>query len=95
MLANDCLIQDEPEGGVRFSRKMILKEQRGRCGLIISMEGGEKLSLEQIRAFLKTSQDDPDARFVRRVAGAKVRQCEFGAARQCAGTRRRNSDECE
>ena len=38
------LIQDEPEGGI------------AHCwGLIISMEGGDRLSLENIRALLEVS----------------------------------------
>ena len=38
---------------------MSLEEEKGRKagGLIISMQGGEKLSLEQIRALLEASQE--------------------------------------
>lgn len=46
-------MQDEPGEGVRFSYKMSLER---RCWvLIVKMQAGEQLSLEQIRAFLEAS----------------------------------------
>jgi len=48
-------MQDEPEAGTCFSHKMSLKGRFRMLGLIISMEDGEKQSLEQIRALVEAS----------------------------------------
>jgi hypothetical protein len=50
-----CLMQDEPERGLEFSREMSLKRRSGCWVLIISMDDSEATSLEQIRAFLDGS----------------------------------------
>ena len=54
-LSYSCLMQDEPELAVGFSRKMSLKGKDGMLVLIISMDDTEATSLEQIQAFLAGS----------------------------------------
>ena len=53
-----CLTQDEPERAARFQRSMSLKSCESACwALIVSMEAGEKLSLEQIRAVVAAMEE--------------------------------------
>src|SRR5689334_14204289 len=49
-------MQDEPGARVCFSYKMSLEEPSACWVLIIKMQAGERLSLEEIRAFLEASE---------------------------------------
>ena len=55
LLYDSCLMHDEPEIALVFSRKMSLKGKAGCWGSIIGMDDTEASSLEQIRAFLMDS----------------------------------------
>jgi len=56
--AKSCLIQDEPGTGVCFSYKMSLGERHRSCWeLIVKLQAGESMSLEQIQGFLESSDE--------------------------------------
>ena len=51
-------MQDEPGAGVRFSYKMSLEKRNPACwALIIKMQAGDRMSLEQIQAFVEASDE--------------------------------------